>query len=110
MAVAGAAMSSVAAAAWETPGAMVTSRATTRAVTASAHRHTGARRPLVLVAVIWSPPSAAPIASDIALRERFIIRMLAQPAQPEMLAGGLQLFGALVLTTLPFSVTVPDAL
>jgi hypothetical protein len=47
---------------------------------------------------------------DIALRERFTIRMLAQPTQPEMLPGGLQLFGALVLTTLSLSVTVPDAL
>jgi hypothetical protein len=47
---------------------------------------------------------------DIALRERFTIRMLAQPTQPEMLPGGLQLFGVLVLTTLSLSVTVPDAL
>jgi hypothetical protein len=42
--------------------------------------------------------------------KRFTIRMLAQPTQPEMLPGGLQLFGALVLTTLSLSVTVPDPL
>ena len=56
-------MSSVAATASETPGAMVTSRATTREVTAAAHRHTGARRPSSSSRPGMEPSSAAPIAS-----------------------------------------------